>query len=249
MSQFNTLYLTMAGHSQFKNIMHRKGAQDAKRARKFAKLTREIIVAAKSGIPEADKNPRLRAALAAARAENMPKDNIERALKKATGDSDQSNYEAIRYEGYGVGGVAVIVETLTDNRNRSAPEMRAIFSKHGGQLAETGSVAFGFDHVGLLHFPKNKPFDAVFEMSVEAGADDVEEYDDRFEIMTKMEAFGPTRDALLDSLGDPMEAKLVWMPRLEVDVSEEQRITLEKMMDALEYNDDVQDVFCNMRME
>lgn len=235
----------MAGHSQFKNIMHRKGAQDAKRAKKFAKLTREIIVSVKSGMPEADKNPRLRAALSAARAENMPKDNIERAIKKAIGGEDQTNYESVRYEGYGVGGVAVIVETLTDNRNRTAPEIRAIFSKHGGQIGEMGSVSFNFSHIGLLQFPKRMEFDTVFEYALDASADNVEELDECFEITTSMENFGQTRDILIEKLGDPIEAKLIWAPNINIPIDEDQKEKLIKMIDAFEDNDDVQNVFFN----
>src|SRR3989338_6023449 len=172
----------MAGHSQFKNIMYRKGAQDAKRAKKFQKLTREIIVSVKSGQPDPAINPRLRSALAAARADNLPKDNIDRAIKKALGEGDTTSYEEIRYEGYGAGGVAVIVESLTDNRNRTAPEVRSTFAKFGGNLGETGSVSFSFEHLGSIHLAKSvSSFDELFEKAVEAGAQNIEENSDRSE--------------------------------------------------------------------
>ncbi|MEE2746101.1 MAG: YebC/PmpR family DNA-binding transcriptional regulator, partial [Pseudomonadota bacterium] len=168
----------MAGHSQFKNIMYRKGAQDSKRAKLFSKLIREISVAARSGIPELDKNPRLRSAVTAARAANMPKDNIERAIKKAAGGDDSESFEEIRYEGYGPGGVAIIVEALTDNRNRTASELRTAFSKHGGNLGETGAVSFMFDRVGLVHYPvESGNAETIFDAALEAGAEDVQSTD------------------------------------------------------------------------
>ncbi len=235
----------MAGHSQFKNIMHRKGAQDSKRARMFAKITREIIVAAKSGLPDPSTNPRLRSALAAARGVNMPKDNIERALKKVTGGEDTAHYEEVRYEGYGPGGVAVIIEGLTDNRNRTASEIRSIFSKHGGNLGETGGVSFQFERLGFIRFDGAKGFDAVFEAAVNAGADNVEASGDSLEITCPMDAFASVRDQLVDTLGDPLEAKIIWRPLNTVPCDEETARTLIKMIDTLDDNDDVQNVYAN----
>lgn len=239
----------MAGHSQFKNIMYRKGAQDAKRAKMFAKIAREIIVSVKSGGAEASSNPRLRAALASARAANMPKDNVDRAIKKASGEEDLSQYEEVRYEGYGVAGVAVIVEALTDNRNRTASEVRSTLSKNGGNLGETGSVGFCFERLGMLHFNASKfNFDQVFEAAVNAGADNVETIDDLHEITCAMENFSSVRDSLIETLGDPHEAKIMWKPLTTVAVNEEQAKTLLKMIDTLEDNDDIQNVYTNVEI-
>jgi len=239
----------MAGHSQFKNIMYRKGAQDAKRAKMFAKIAREIIVSVKSGGAEASSNPRLRAALASARAANMPKDNVDRAIKKASGGEDLSQYEEVRYEGYGIAGVAVIVETLTDNRNRTASEVRSTLSKNGGNLGETGSVGFCFERIGMLHFDASKfNFDQVFEAAVDAGADNVETSDDVHEITCPMENFASTRDTLIEKLGDPREAKIMWKPLTTVSINEEQAKTLFKMIDTLEDNDDIQNVYTNVEI-
>lgn len=239
----------MAGHSQFKNIMHRKGAQDAKRAKMFAKIAREIIVSAKSGLPDPNFNPRLRAAIAAARAANMPRDNIERAMKKALGGDDTSNFEEIRYEGYGPGGTALIVEVLTDNRNRIGPEVRAAFAKYGGNLGETGSVAFMFDRVGIIRLPATVgSFDAIFEKAVEAGADNMEEIDDVFEITTSMDDFAVVRDAFGDIDGDQVESKLIWRPTNTIDCNEEVAQKLFKLIDLLEDNDDVQNVYANFEV-
>ena len=239
----------MAGHSQFKNIMYRKGAQDAKRAKMFAKIAREIIVSVKSGGAEASSNPRLRAALASARAANMPKDNVDRAIKKASGGEDLSQYEEVRYEGHGTAGVAVIVEALTDNRNRTASEVRSTLSKNGGNLGETGSVGFCFERIGLLHFDASKfNFDQVFEAAVDAGADNVETLDDAHEITCPIENFASVRDILIEKLGDPREAKIMWKPLNTVSVNEEQAKTLFKMIDTLEDNDDVQNVYTNVEI-
>lgn len=239
----------MAGHSQFKNIMYRKGAQDAKRAKMFAKIAREILVSVKAGGPDANSNPRLRAALAQARGANMPRDNIDRAIKKASGGEDLSNYEEVRYEGYGIAGVAVIVETLTDNRNRTASEVRSTFSKNGGNLGETGSVGFCFERLGMLQFDASKySFDKVFEAAVEAGADNVETVDDVQEVTCPMEAFAEVRDALIGSLGDPREAKIIWRPLNTTAVTADQAKTLLKMIDTLEDSDDVQNVYTNVEM-
>ena len=225
--------------------MHRKGAQDAKRARSFAQITREIIVAAQSGLPDPATNPRLRSALAAARAMNMPKDNIDRAIKKAVGGEDMTAYEDVRYEGYGPGGVAVIVEGLTDNRNRTASEMRSIFAKHGGNLGETGGVSFQFERIGLIRFSKEKGFDIVFEAAVNAGADNVDEDETGLDVTCPMDAFASVRDTVTDVLGDPLEAKVIWRPVNTTPCDEDTAKTLFKMIDVLEDNDDVQHVYAN----
>lgn len=236
----------MAGHSQFKNIMYRKGAQDAKRARIFGKIIREITVAARSGLPDPAANPRLRSALAAARAANMPKDNVERALKKAIGGEDGIHYEEVRYEGYGPSGVAIIVETLTDNRNRTAAEVRSAFNKHGGSLGEHGSVSFMFEHIGMVHIPKGtNTFDSVFEAAVDAGAINVEETEATFDVSTSLEDFAHVRDSLVSRFGDMLEAKLVWRPLNLISCNLDTAPGLLKLIDALEDNDDVQNVFAN----
>jgi len=236
----------MAGHSQFKNIMYRKGAQDKKRAKIFAKLTREIIVAANSGIPDPASNPRLRSAVQAARAENMPKDNIERAIKRATCSGGGSVYEEMRYEGYGPGGVAVIVEALTDNRNRTASDVRAIFSKNGGSMGETNSVAFMFDRVGYLAYPGEVAgADEIFEAAVEVGATDVQSSEGLHEIFSAAEDFSQVRDALSERYGDPREGRLSWRPNNGVPVEAAAAQTLMQLIDALEDNDDVQTVAVN----
>ncbi len=203
----------MAGHSQFKNIMHRKGRQDAAKSKLFGKLAREITVSAKLGTPDPAMNPRLRAAIIAARAENMTKDTIERAIKKALG-GDAENYEEIRYEGYGPGGVAVIVEVLTDNRNRTAGEVRATFTKSGGNLAETGAVSFMFDHVGVIEYDaKVANGEAMFEAALEAGADDVVSSENGHEIYAAPENFGAVNKALEAKFGEPRKSALVWRPQ------------------------------------
>lgn len=236
----------MAGHSQFKNIMHRKGAQDAKRAKIFTKLIREIVVAAKSGIPEPDKNPRLRAALAAARQANMPKDNIDRAIKKATGAEGADDYVEMRYEGYGPSGVAVIVEALTDNRNRTAAEVRALFNKHGGSLGETNSVSFMFNRVGEIVFPAAVAgAEAMFEAALEAGAEDVESGAETHTVTCAPDDFSTVRDALEDRFGAPQSAHLAWRPTTGAPVGEDHAESVLKLLDALEDSDDVQRVFAN----
>jgi len=235
----------MAGHSKFKNIMHRKGAQDAKRAKKFTRLIKELVVAAKSGTdPEA--NPRLRTALLACRSANMPKDNIERVLKKAEG-GDSEQYDEIRYEGYGPGGVAVIVEALTDNRNRTASEVRATFGKFGGNLGETGSVNFMFDRVGQIIYPADVADDeAVFEGALEAGADNVESDENGHEVTTAVEDFNAVREAMESQFGAPEEAGLTWKPQNTTPINEDQAQTFMKLMDALDDLDDVQSVSSNV---
>jgi YebC/PmpR family DNA-binding regulatory protein len=238
----------MAGHSQFKNIMHRKGRQDKVRARLFSKLGREITVAAKMGLPDPDFNPRLRAAIIAARAENMPKDNIERAIKKSQG-SETENYDEVRYEGYGPGGVAIIVEALTDNRNRTAGEVRAIFTKAGGNLAETGAVAFMFDRVGLVEFDaKAASADAMLEAAIDAGADDVVSDENGHSIYVAPDNFAETAKALEAKFGEPRKAALVWKPQNTLAVDDEAGEKVLRMVDSLEENDDVQNVFANFEV-
>ena len=235
----------MAGHSQFKNIMHRKGKQDAVRSKVFSKLAREITVSAKLGLPDPNMNPRLRAAIQAARAENMPKDNIERAIKKALG-GDSENYEEIRYEGYAPGGVAVIVEALTDNRNRTAPEIRSYFAKAGGSLAETGAVSFMFDRVGAIEFDvKVASEDQMMEAAIEAGADDVATSEDGHEITTSIESLRDVAKALEDKFGEPRKTGLVWRPQNNIVVDDEAGEKIMKLLDNLNDNDDVQNVYSN----
>jgi YebC/PmpR family DNA-binding regulatory protein len=238
----------MAGHSQFKNIMHRKGRQDKARSKLFGKLAREITVSAKLGLPDPAFNPRLRAAVIAARAENMPKDNIDRAIKKAIG-SDSDNYEEIRYEGYGPGGVAIIVETLTDNRNRTASNVRSTFSKNGGALGETNSVGFMFDRVGEIYYPAAAgDADKVMEAAIEAGAEDVESDDEGHSIYTTFESMSEVAAALEKSLGEPESAKFVFKPQNYVPVDAEKGSTLLKLIGILEDDDDVQNVYSNFDM-
>ncbi len=239
----------MAGHSQFKNIMYRKGAQDKKRAKIFGRLIREITVAARAGLPEPDKNPRLRAAISAARAANMPKDNIDRAIKRVAGGEDDTTYDEIRYEGYGPGGVALIVEALTDNRNRTASEVRAAFGRHGGALAESNAVSFMFDRVGLIALDSGVgSADEVFEAAVEAGADNVESAGDGHEITCDPDEFNTVRDALAARFGDPREAHLAWKPQNTIMVEEKHAETLLKLLDVLDDNDDVQQVAANFEI-
>jgi YebC/PmpR family DNA-binding regulatory protein len=238
----------MAGHSKFKNIMYRKGAQDSKRAKVFSKHAREIYVAAKSGMPDPDKNPRLRTAILAARAVNTPKENILRAIKKAEGSGGE-NYEEVRYEGYGPGGTAVIVEALTDNRNRTASEVRSTFAKHGGNMGETGSVGFMFDRCGVVAYPVNvADADTMFEEALEAGAANVESDDDGHEITCAPENFAAVRDALTEKFGDPAEASLQWRPNMTTELDEKGAETMLKLIDVLEDNDDVQTVFSNFEI-
>ncbi len=237
----------MAGHSQFANIKHRKGAQDAKKAKRFTKILREISVAAKTGQPDPSFNPRLRNAIIDARTNNMPKDRIDAAIKKATSDAGGENFEAIRYEGYAPGGIAIIVEALTDNRNRTASEVRSIFTKAGGALGETGSVGFMFDHVGVIQFDaKVSGEEQMFEMALEAGAREVESSDELHVVITSIEDFAVVRDVLIEKLGDPLSAKLDWKAKNAMMVSDlEQAQKLMKMIDALEDCDDVQMVTGN----
>ena len=238
----------MAGHSQFKNIMHRKGRQDKARSKLFGKLAREITVAAKLGQPDPAMNPRLRAAILAARAENMTKDMIERAIKKAQG-GDTENYDEMRYEGYGPGGVAVIVEALTDNRNRTAGEVRATFTKSGGNLAETGAVSFMFDHVGVVEFDaKAASADAMLEAAIDAGAEDVQSGEGGHEIYTTADSLGTVAKALEAKFGEPRKAALIWKPQNTVAVDDEQGEKVLKLIETLNEHDDVQNVYANFEI-
>lgn len=238
----------MAGHSQFKNIMYRKGAQDAKRSKMFSKLSKEITVAAKLGSPEPDKNPRLRLAIQAARKQSMPKDNIERAIKKSFA-ADGENYEDVRYEGFGPGGIGLIIEALTDNRNRTAGEVRAAFTKHGGNLGETGSVSFMFDQVGAITLKGEvASADEMLEAAIEAGADDVASTEEEHEVICAPDSLATVRDALEAKFGESESAKLVWKPQNNIDVDEDTGSTLLKLLDVLDDNDDVQNVYANFEM-
>ncbi len=235
----------MAGHSKFKNIMHRKGAQDKKRSGMFSKLSREITVAAKMGLPDPDMNPRLRAAVAAAKAQSMPKDNIQRSIDKAS-RGDAENYEEIRYEGFGPGGVSLIIEALTDNRNRTATNVRTAVSKNGGNLGASGSVSHAFDRMGLINFPVSAGSgESVFEAALEAGAVDVTSADDGHEIWTEQGDLHEVAKALEEKLGEAESAKLAWRPQTMVDVGEGDAETLFKLIDALDDDDDVQTVWGN----
>ena len=245
----------MAGHSKFKNIMHRKGAQDAKRAKIFNRLAREITVAVKTGASDdPSMNPRLRLALQNARADNMPKDKIENAIKKGMGTTDTENYDEIRYEGYGPGGVAIIVEVMTDNKNRTAGEVRAAFSKFGGNLGETGSVGFMFDRVAVITYPATTADEeAMFEAAIEVGAENCEQEDSDdgaiYEVTCPQSEFGTVREGLEAKFGEAKSAKLVWQPQNTTPVDESNASTLLKLIDTLEDNDDVQEVVANFEID
>ncbi|MFC3579803.1 YebC/PmpR family DNA-binding transcriptional regulator [Sphingomonas hylomeconis] len=235
----------MAGHSKFKNIMHRKGAQDKKRSSLFSKLSREITVAAKMGLPDPDMNPRLRMAVNAAKAASLPKDNIQRSIDKAS-RGDAETYEEIRYEGFGPGGVSLIIEALTDNRNRTATNVRTAVAKNGGNLGAGGSVSHAFDRLGLINYPASAgDADTVFEAALEAGADDVTSNEDGHEIWTSNESLHEVVKALTPVLGEPDGAKLAWRPQIMVDVGEGDAATLFKLLDTLDDDDDVQTVWGN----
>ena len=239
----------MAGHSQFKNIMHRKGAQDAKRARIFAKIIREITVSVRGGSPDPNANPRLRAALISARQANMTRETIERAIRKASGEAGGEDYVARRYEGYGPGGVAIIVEALTDNLNRTASDMRTIFSKHGGALGETNSVAFLFTRLGVIRYPAAAAdAEAMLEAAIEAGAENVESGEGGHEVTCAPDDLFAVQQALAARFGEPQEAKLEWRPTTTASVDEEQAASVLKLIDALEDHDDVQTVFANFEV-
>lgn len=238
----------MAGHSQFKNIMHRKGAQDAKRAKIFTRIGREIMVAVKTGGgPDPDSNPSLRLAIQAARGANMPNDRIDRAIKRGAGaDGEAENFEEVRYEGYGPGGVALIVETLTDNRNRTAADVRSAFNKFGGSLGETNSVAFMFDRIGAITYENEEiDADAMFEAALEAGAEDVQSDEAMHEIATAPDDLNTVRDGLETAFGPANSAKLAWRPQTETPVDAEKAATLFKLLETLDEHDDVQIVYGN----
>ncbi len=236
----------MAGHSKFKNIMYRKGAQDSKRAKLFTKLIREITVAARSGSADPDQNPRLRAAIATAKTANMAGDTIDRAIKRGSGPGEGDNFEEIRYEGYGPGGVAIIIEALTDNRNRTAAEVRSAFSKHGGSLGETNSVSFMFDRIGSMQFPADAASaEDMFEAALEAGARDVETTADGYEIICAPDDFNDVRESLEGRFATPEQAGLTWRPQNTVEVDEDGADKLFRLLEALEESDDVQSVSAN----
>ncbi len=236
----------MAGHSQFKNIMRRKGAQDAKRGKLFTKIGREIIAACKTGAPDPASNPRLRTAVLWAREENMPRDRIEAAIKRASGNNESDNFDTVRYEGYGAGGIAVIVNALTDNRNRTASDVRSAFTKCGGNLGESGSVSFMFHNVGLIVYPAAAAAeDAMLEAAIDAGADDCSLAGDEHHITTALDALAAVRDALEAKFGEAKSARFVWLPANVTPVSDEQATAIIKLIDMLEDLDDVQEVICN----
>lgn len=235
----------MAGHSKFKNIMHRKGAQDKKRSNLFSKLSREITVAAKMGTPDPDMNPRLRLAVNTAKQQSMPKDNIQRAIDKASAGDDE-NYEEVRYEGYGPGGSAIIVDTLTDNRNRTATSVRTAFSKNGGNLGTEGSVAHGFERLGYIEYPADVGGeDKVLEAAMEAGAEDIQSSKDGHEIWTAADDLHQVASDLETALGEAATVKLAWKPNLTVDLDEKDAGVLLKLIDVLDDDDDVQTVWGN----
>jgi YebC/PmpR family DNA-binding regulatory protein len=236
----------MAGHSQFKNIMYRKGAQDAKRGRLFTKIIREITAAVRQGLPDPNSNPRLRAVIQLARANNMPKDTVARAIKRAAEGGAGENFEEVRYEGYGPGGIAVIVEALTDNRNRTATDVRVAFTKHGGTLGQTGSVSHMFNRVGLVQYgPDAGDADAMLEAAIDAGADDVESGESGHEVICAPDSLGAVREALEKRFGAPSAARLDWRPMAAVPVGEEDAVRLFKLLEALDDSDDVQRVAAN----
>jgi YebC/PmpR family DNA-binding regulatory protein len=239
----------MAGHSQFKNIMYRKGAQDKKRAKVFTKIIRELTTAARTGLPDPNANPRLRAALLSARQANMPKDTVDRAVRRGAGGDGEEAYEEVRYEGYGPGGVAVIVEALTDNRNRTASEVRAAFTKAGGALGETNSVSFLFERGGEILYPAAAASaDDMFEAVLEAGADNVESDAEQHLVTCATEDFNTVRDALEQRFGPAQTARLVWRPKTASPIDEETAGTLFKLLETLEDSDDVQNVYANFEV-
>jgi YebC/PmpR family DNA-binding regulatory protein len=238
----------MAGHSKYKNIMYRKGAQDKKRSAMFSKLAREITVAAKMGAPDPDMNARLRAAVNAAKAQSMPKDNIQRSIDKAS-VADSENYEDIRYEGFGPGGVSLVVEALTDNRNRTATNVRTAFSKNGGNLGASGSVTHGFSRLGLIEYPAAAgDAEKLFEAAIEAGAEDVESDEDGHQIWTTVDDLHEVARALESALGEAENVKLAWRPQTMVDVGEGDAVLLMRLVETLEDDDDVQTVWGNYEM-
>lgn len=238
----------MAGHSQFKNIMRRKGAQDIKRGKIFTKIAREIIVAAKGG-PDINFNAKLRAVVMKARKEGMAKDKIDAAIAKGSGTGSTDNYESVRYEGYGPGGVAIIIDALTDNRNRTASDLRSIFTKGGGNMGESGSVGFMFEHVGIIEYPAEKILEeAMLEAAIDAGADNCETADGVHTITTSFESLGAVRDALAQKFGDATSAKHIFQPKVTAPASGDAVTALMELVETLEDNDDVQEVYTNVEM-
>jgi YebC/PmpR family DNA-binding regulatory protein len=238
----------MAGHSQFKNIMFRKGKQDKERSKLFSKLAREITVASKTGLPDPNHNPRLRTAIIAAKAQSMPKDNIERAIRKGQG-GDAENYDEVRYEGRGPGGVALIVEALTDNRNRTSADVRSTFAKYGGEMGASNSVAFLFEHVGQIVYPRNKGSDdEMLELAIDVGANECVSTEDGHEFLTALDDFIAVRDALEANLGQPTSASFVWRPQNAIAVRDDAADQLVKLVEALDDHDDVQNVFGNYEL-
>lgn len=238
----------MAGHSQFKNIMFRKGKQDKERSKLFSKLAREITVASKTGLPDPNHNPRLRTAIIAAKAQSMPKDNIERAIRKGQG-GDAENYDEVRYEGRGPGGVALIVEALTDNRNRTSADVRSTFAKYGGEMGASNSVAFLFEHVGQIVYPRNKGSDdEMLELAIDVGANECVSTEDGHEFLTALDDFIAVRDALDAKLGQPTSASFVWRPQNAIAVRDDAADQLVKLVEALDDHDDVQNVFGNYEL-
>ena len=238
----------MAGHSKFKNIMHRKGAQDKKRSALFSKLAREVTTAAKMGGPDPDANPRLRLAIKAARSQSMPKDNIERAIKKSQ-EAGGDNFDEVRYEGFGTGGVGVIVEALTDNRNRTASNIRAIFTRGGGNLGETGAVSFGFDRVGCITYPAAKASaDDMFEAAIEAGADDCESDEENHTLYSSVDDLHEVARALEEKFGEAEEVKIIWKPQNTIELDDEKGEKLLKLLETLEEDEDVQNVYANFEV-
>ena len=239
----------MAGHSKWANIQHRKGAQDAKRAKRFAKLVREVIVAARQGVPDPEHNARLRTAITAAKAQSVPKENIDRVLKKAQGGADDVNYDELCYEGFGPGGIALLVDAMTDNRNRTAAEVRSIFNKHGGALGASGSVNYLFERIGSVHYASDAASaDEMFEVALEAGASDCESDTDGHEISCAIEDFGDVTDTLSDRFGAPEDAGLTWKPQTTIQIEEQAAESLFKLMEALDDCDDVQTVSANFEV-
>jgi len=238
----------LAGHSKFKNIMYRKGAQDKKRSKLFSKLSKEITIAAKMGAPDPDMNPRLRLAIQQAKGQSMPKDNIERAIKKSQA-GDAENYEDIRYEGFGTGGVGVIVEALTDNRNRTASDVRSTFSKHGGNMGETGSVSFMFDRVGSIEYPAEVAgAEEMLDAAIEAGADDCESDAETHELICAAEDLNEVSKALESRFGEAASARIIWKPQNTIELDDEAGLKLLRLLEALEDNDDVQNVYANFEV-
>ena len=239
----------MAGHSQFKNIMHRKGAQDAKRAKLFAKLAREITVAAKSGLIDPKQNPRLRTAILNARSENMPNDNIKKAISKASSSDSHESFTEIRYEGFGNNGISMIIEALTDNKNRTASEVRAVLTKNGGSLGENGSVAFNFKQVGEITFSRDDPKkDEIILFAIENGAIDIVEEESIFKIISESNHFGVIRNSIEQKFSEPTTSKLIWKAINLIKINKEEAKKLLYIVNTLEENEDIQNVYTNIEI-